>query len=421
MLHPYVGETMDKTLAFVTPWYGENIPGGAEAACRSLVQVLAARVANVEVLTTCVRDFRANWSENHHPAGAANETGIIVRRFPVRRRDTRRFDEINAVLMQGRTVSRDDERVFLEEMINSPALYDYMREHCDRYIFLFIPYMFGTTYWGHQVCPENSVLIPCLHDESYARFESFREMFRAVRGAIFLSEEERDLALGLYGISAEKACVGGLPVDCSWTGNGERFARKYGLRNFILYAGRADKGKNADLLIDYYCRYAEESDGASTLVFIGDANDLRVPQSPAGHIVKLGFLPQQDKYDAYAAAALLCVPSVVESFSIVTMESWLAGAPVLANAECAVTAGHCRRANAGLYFSGYEEFREMLLELTRNEELAAKLGQQGREYVIRNFAPERIAERYLSGLQTWICPQANPCEVQVSQAQSGSI
>ncbi|HWR50263.1 MAG TPA: hypothetical protein VN428_04100, partial [Bryobacteraceae bacterium] len=189
---------MDKTLAFVTPWYGENIPGGAEAACRSLVKTLSARGLKVEVLTTCVRDFRANWSENHHPAGTTMETGIPVRRFPVRRRDTRRFDEINAVLMQGGTVSRGEEQVFLSEMINSPALYDYIGEHRGEYVFFFMPYMFGTTYWGSRVCPEQSVLVPCLHDEAYARFESFRQMFHSVRGSIFLSEEERDLAVALY-------------------------------------------------------------------------------------------------------------------------------------------------------------------------------------------------------------------------------
>jgi glycosyltransferase involved in cell wall biosynthesis len=393
---------MDKTLAFVAPWYGENIPGGAEAACRSLAKTLAARGLNVEVLTTCVRDFRANWSENHHPPGTTTEAGVAVRRFPVRSRDTRRFDEINAVLMQGRSVSREEEQVFLAEMINSPALYDYMRRHCDRYVFLLIPYMFGTTYWGSRACPEHSVLIPCLHDEAYARFESFHEMFRAARGAIFLSEEERDLALSLYGIAPEKTCIGGLPVNCDWTGDGQRFARKYGLRDFILYAGRADKGKNADLLIRFYRRYAEQVDGAPKLVFIGDAHDLCIPRSFAGRILKLGFLPQQDKYDAYAAAAVLCVPSVVESFSIVMMESWLAGTPVLVNAECSVTTGHCRRANGGLWFAGYEEFREMLLELTRDKELTAMVGHQGREYVARNFVPERIAERYLSPLQGWI-------------------
>ncbi|MFB3918332.1 MAG: glycosyltransferase family 4 protein [Terriglobales bacterium] len=392
---------MDKTLAFVAPWYGDNIPGGAEAACRSLAKALAARGLNVEVLTTCVRDFRANWSENYHPAGATSETGILVRRFPVRGRDTRRFDEINAVLMQGRTVSRGEEQAFLAEMINSPALYDYMRRHCDRYIFLFIPYMFATTYWGSRACPEQSILIPCLHDEAYARFESFREMSHAVRGAIFLSEEEKDLAVRLYGIHPDKTCVGGLPVDCAWTGDGARFARKYGLRDFILYAGRADKGKNADLLIDYYCRYAEDVDGAPKLVFIGDANELHIPRSFSDRIVKLGFVPQQDKYDAYAAAAVLCVPSVVESFSIVMMESWLAGTPVLANADCAVTAGHCRRSNGGLYFSGYEVFREMLMELMRRRQLAATLGRQGREYVLHRFSHDRIADTYLGALHRW--------------------
>ena len=194
--------------------------------------------------------------------------------------------------------------------------------------------------------------------------------------------------------------VVGAPVNSDWKGDPRRFTRKYGLSKFFLYAGRTEKGKGADILVDYFCRYLDETRRAETLVFIG-GGDLEVPQAYRSRIIKLGFLPAQDKYDAYAAATALCVPSVMESFSIVMMESWLAGRPVIVNAQCAVTTNFCRQSNGGLYFSDYEEFREILKLFTEDHRLCAALGANGREYVLRNFHPRAVAGRYLRALERW--------------------
>jgi len=84
-------------------------------------------------------------------------------------------------------------------------------------------------------------------------------------------------------------------------------AWQHGVRDLLLYAGRTDKGKNADLLIEWYCRYADETEPGRTLVFIG-GGEVHVPDSQQSRIVQLGFLPQQDKYGCYAAALVFCVP-----------------------------------------------------------------------------------------------------------------
>ena len=43
-----------KTLAFVTPWFGEKIPGGAEMELRGLTSHLHEAGVSLEILTTCV-------------------------------------------------------------------------------------------------------------------------------------------------------------------------------------------------------------------------------------------------------------------------------------------------------------------------------------------------------------------------------
>jgi len=391
---------MGVKLSFVIPWYGSNIAGGAESLCRSVVNALHEAGTHVEVLTTCVEQFSSDWNHNFHPEGTTVEHGVAVRRFAVRERDVQKFDRVNIKLMHNLPVTPEEEQVFVTEMVNSLGLYDFISTHRNEYIFLFIPYMFGTTYYGSMVCPERSVLVPCLHDEAYARMQVFRRMFQQVRGLICNSYEEMQLARQLYGLDPERMAVVGAPVNSDWTGDPCRFTRKYGLSNFFLYAGRTDKGKGADILVDHFCRYLDETRRTESLVFIG-GGDLEVPEAYRSRIIQLGFVPAQDKYDAYAAAIALCVPSVMESFSIVMMESWLAGRPVIVNAQCAVTTNFCRQSNGGLYFSDYEEFREILNLFAEDRKLCAALGANGREYVLRNFHPRAVASRYLRALERW--------------------
>jgi len=385
---------------FVIPWYGESIPGGAESLCRSLVKALLGLGIQAEVLSTCVERFGSDWNHNFHPEGTTVEAGVTVRRFQVRQRDTAVFDQVNYKLMHNLPMTSADERVFVTEMINSPRLYEFIADRQADYVFLFIPYMFGTTYFGSQVCPERSVLIPCLHDESYARMHVMQQMCESARGLVFNSAEERRLAERLYHLDPTRLVVLGVPVSCDWSADAQRFRNKYGLSNFFLYAGRTEKGKGADLLVEYFCRYLGDTSCAEKLVFIG-GGDLEIPQAFRSQIIKLGFLPVQDKYDAYAAAIGLCVPSLMESFSLVTMESWLAGRPVIGNAQCAVTKDFCNQGNGGLYFSDYSEFREILNLYVKDPGLCAALGANGRQFVLDNFRPDIVASRYRQAVSDW--------------------
>ena len=75
---------------------------------------------------------------------------------------------------------------------------------------------------------------------------------------------------------------------------------------------------------------------------------LPIPDHP--RIRHLGFLDDQDKFDALAAADLLLMPSYYESLSMVALEAWALGKPVLANGRCEVLRGQCIRSQAGLYY-----------------------------------------------------------------------
>lgn len=381
-------------LAFVTPWYG-NIPGGAESECRRTVENLKKHGVEVEILTTCVKEFLSDWSTNFYKEGTYDLNGIIIRRFMVRKRDTVLFDKINYKLMRNLKISSEEEQIFMREMVNSPNLYSYISEHSADYdYFLFIPYMFGTTYYGSRIYPEKSILIPCLHDESYAYLDIYKTMFENVKGIIFHASPEKVLANRLYNLS-NKQTVLGEGIDMDFAYEPDRFREKYGIKNdFILYAGRKEAGKNVPLLIDFFCRYKKHNKNELKLVLIGSGT-IEIPSENKNDIIDLGFVPLQDKYDAYAAATFLCQPSLNESFSIVIMESWLCKSPVLVHGDCAVTKDHCIKCNGGLYFNDYYEFEGCLDFYMENPETRKIMAENGMSYVVGNFSWDKIVEKYI--------------------------
>ncbi len=384
-------------ITFVLPWYGPDLPGGAEAEARRTIQNLQQAGVEVEVFTTCTRDLYADWGKNYHQPGTTTISGTTVHRYPVEPRDRQAFDRINGRLMHNLPIGAGDAQVFLEQMIRSPRLIEAIQVQAADRLYVFMPYMFSTTYYGVLAAPDRALMIPCLHDEAYARLPIYQDMFAAARSLMFYTEAEKQLAARLYPPHANqlRAVLGG-GVDNDRIADGDRFRRKYGLDGpLILYAGRREAGKNTPLLLDYWSRYWREEgqQRGARLVLLG-SGDVAIPPEAAAGIIDLGFVSVEDKTDAYAAVDIFCMPSIHESFSIVLMESWLAGTPVLVHADCAVTLEHVVRSNGGLYFASYDEFAATISYLLDNPATAAHLGQQGRAYVLANYPWDIIIPRY---------------------------
>ncbi len=390
---------MPDTLAFVAPWYGPDIPGGAEAECRATARALRNRGVPVEILTTCARDHASPWAD-HHPDGVTEEDGFVVRRFKVRPRDPERYGRLQWRLNHGGTLTSFEEEDFVRESVNSNDLYAYLGGERDRYWYAFIPYCFGTTWEGALVAPERSLLIPCLHDEPFAQLKWTRRILRAVRAVCFHVPAERALAESLAGADAERFHLVGEGVDAPPPGDGARFRRTHRVLDpFILYAGRKAAEKNTPLLVEYFARYKLTHPGSRLKLLLIGSGGVRIPGRLSADILDLGFVPLQDKADAYAAALALCQPSLLESFSLVMMEAWLAGAPSLVHGRCAVTRDHCLASNGGLFFEDYFEFVEALELLARDEALRQRMGEAGRAYVLANYTWDRVTDNYLAVLR----------------------
>lgn len=392
-----------KPIALVVPWYGDDIKGGAEQACNYLAHSLQQAGAQVEVFTTCVREASADRGKNTMEAGMHVESGISVRRFPVKAQNLQLFGPANLKLYHGEKVTLEEERHYYDEDINSPAMYEYIQDNKDAYrCFIFTPYLYGPSYHGSRACPDNCVMIPCFHDEGYAHMSLTREMAERMKGMAFLSEPEKDLAYNLYDLSNVHTEVLGTGIDTDWyeSCSAARFREKYQIhQDFILYAGRKDPGKKADQLLEFFRKYIAANPKRNLdLVLIGGGH-MDIPGECQDRVHDLGFVSVEDKHDAYAACAILCNPSYYESFSIVIMEAWLAKRPVLVSEHCAVTKNFCLETDGGLYFRDYPSFAGTVDYLLGHPQVADQMGKNGFEYVMEHFTHEMIAKKYLCFLE----------------------
>jgi glycosyltransferase involved in cell wall biosynthesis len=391
-------------ITIVSPWYGPATTGGAETQARSLARALHALGVDVRVWASTARDSFHPDDTDHYPPGTSELDNIPLWRFKPAVPDQHgipHFFRKHPDLLPPLDGFAPHELQLLGSLLSSDELYAAVLAERDCTRFVFIPYPFPTTFWGALLAPERSFLLPCLHDEPYARYATYRYLFRQVRGMLANSHPEADLARRLYGLADEQVHVPGEGIDLSPRGDGAAFRRQYELPDklpLLLYVGRRDERKNIALLLAYIGEYWARR-GCSLRLLLAGRDPLHIPSSldaccsPDAPLLDLGFISEQDKHNACAAADLFVLPSLYESFSIVLMEAWLQGTPALVHRDCAVTADHARRSGGGLAFGDFGSFAAALDVLLGDAKLRQTLGARGREYVLATCDWAEVARR----------------------------
>jgi glycosyltransferase involved in cell wall biosynthesis len=379
-------------IAVVVQRYGADINGGAEQHARYVAERLA-RHASVEVVTTCARDY-VTW-KNELPAGVEQVNGITVRRFPVaHERKPHEFGRRSVQVFEKQHSLADEIRWLDSEGPASPALLQYVESAAAGLDFVVLfSYRYYHAWHLARRIPEKAVIVPTAERDPAIGLSMFGPVLRGVRGLMYNSPEERAMIQAAANNAAVPGVVVGVGSDVPERTDPERFRKKFKMkRPFAIYIGRIDENKGCPELFSHFQRYASAFPRGLDLVLIGRAI-IDVPKHPRIH--HLGFLDDKDKFDALAASDLLIMPSYFESLSMVALEAWALGRPVLANAHCDVLKGQCLRSNAGLFYESYEEFVEALYSLESNGPLNARLGKNGREFFKRNYAWPVIERKYL--------------------------
>lgn len=380
-------------LAFVVQRYGLEINGGAELHCRWVAEHMK-KYTEVEVLTTCAFDY-ITWN-NHYSEGEEAINGIPVKRFPViRPRNPERFGRIQNHVLKNEHTFDEELKWLQEEGPLAPALIDYIRGHQDDYdYFVFFSYRYYHSYWGISALPRQSILVPTAERDAVIHLHLFKDLFRKPRAIIYNSIEEKNM---IHTISRNEEIPGevvGVGTEIPRKFSSEEFRQKFGVSgDYAIYIGRIDCNKGCDQLFTYFLRFKQEVPTGMKLVLVGSSK-LHIPVHP--DIVYLGFLSEEEKFSALAGASVLMMPSFFESLSMVTLEAWALGKPVLANARCEVLKGQCLRSRAGLFYETYPEFRETMKLLLRFPQLREAMGKNGEDYFRRHYSWDVIESKYRS-------------------------
>jgi len=387
-------------IAFIVQRYGLEILGGSEYHCRLVAERMAA-THDVEVLTTCARDY-ITW-ENTYSEGAEQVHGVTVRRF--RNAHTRDIDAFNKysdwIFHSAHT--REDEMSWLKQQGPwCPALIDYLNLHHHAYdVLIFFTYLYAPTVLGLSIDPSRSILVPTAHKEPAIELDIYKEMFAKPAAVAFNTEVERTFLRAMFDIRAIGQETVGCGVDLlvdreqlnrQVPGSEERlFRRRHNLHGpFFLYGGRIDAGKGCDQLFDYFEGYRGQ-DGPADLVLMGTQ---LMPLPDAPWLRFAGLLSERERLRALEAATVVVVPSPFESLSLLALEAMALGTPVLCNARSEVLVDHCRRSHAGLYYASREEFVESANVLLADRGLRQRLGDNGRAYVRHNYHWDVILSKY---------------------------
>jgi glycosyltransferase involved in cell wall biosynthesis len=391
-------------ITLVTPFYGPDTAGGAETQARHLVSALHTLGVDIRVWCSTVRDsFHLN-EQRYYTAGHDMLDSVPIWRFVP---SAAGADGVPLFFQHHPTLLPPLERFTIHELrllgslTGSDELYEAILSERLHSRFIFIPYPFPTSFWGALLATDRSFLLPCLHDEPYARYATYHYLFNQVQGILCNSYPEAELVRRLYDVPAERVHVPGEGIDLLPQGDAAAFRAQFlpaivdGAEPepyLLLYVGRRDETKNIWLLLAYLREYWARR-GTPLKLLLAGRDPIDLPRNLQPLVYDLGFLSEQQKHDAYAAVDLFVQPSLYESFSIVLMEAWLQGTAALVHADCAVTADHCRRSGGGLAFKNFGTFAAALDLLLPQPQLRDTLGVRGRDYVLATCDWEDVARR----------------------------
>jgi glycosyltransferase involved in cell wall biosynthesis len=388
-----------RRIAFVTTRYGAEIVGGAEAVVRDAALGLVGRGWDVQVLATCaVNPY--TWA-NELPEGLSEDNGLLVRRFAnIVSTSASEEHRVHGNIYYGQSTTLDEQVTWLNALFRAPGMFDALvRERDDFDAFVFAPYLFWNTTVCMPIVADRAVVMPCLHDESYAHLDVMRHVLSLPASVWFLSGPEHDLAHSLGPVTPRHTVIGsGMDVPKDYAP--DEFREEYGIDEpFILYLGRREADKGWPWLLDVFA----STKNRVKLVSAGSGHP-DVPPRLRGRVIDIGYLTTEQRNSALAAALAYVQPSLKESYSRTTMESWLAGRPVLVRRGSEVVEWHFSRCEGGLVFGNSVELGKHLARFLNNPEAAKEMGERGRTYVMEHYQWPQVLERMERDIMSFAQP-----------------
>lgn len=389
-------------IAIVSPRYGTDVTGGAELLARLLAEHLD-KYYEITVISTKAVDY-LTW-QDHYTNSKENINGVEVLRFSVDKpRTIKETQETTDLVFANKNHTLKDEEFWQKTQgPYSSSLLKYLKRNKNKYdLFLFVPYLYATTYFGMQIVKEKAVLIPAAHDEPTLYLDLFKTMFNKASGIIASTIEELELINKTFPLTKNiPSLISAIGIeDIPKISNKDilEVKKKFKINKpYMLFLGRIEPGKGSIELFNYFLRYKKEANNDIQLVLAGK-DVTAIPDHP--DIKFLGFVSVKEKFALLKSCQFLINPSPFESLSLIVLEAWKMKKPVLVSAKCEVLKGQSSRANAGLWYENYQEFKEMTNWLIANKSKTNQMGENGLQYVTSNYEWAVIENKITNFLNT---------------------
>lgn len=410
---------MKKKIAFIPVRYGKDINGGAETHCRSLAERLTPYY-NVEVLTTCIKDYKT--CRNELPEGIEILNNVTIRHFlaqPINAEKTKLYQKtakigrkirrtlfqlgilqhITNIIPNWTLNTKQEIKLLKSQGFYSPSLFSFINENKDDYsVFIFITYSFPLSYFGIDLVPEKSIFIPTAHNESSLFRSVYTKLFHQAAHIAFNSKAEQSLCKSIFGKNMAPNSIVSVGIETEPPIKWSDVKNKYQLpENYIMYLGRVDKGK-INTLIENFLIYKKKYGGQIKLVLTGGiyTNKIKNPD-----IIYTGFVNDNEKTTIIQQAKVIINPSKFESLSLILLEAMYYKKPVLVNGNCSVLKEHCILSNyASIYYTNKHTFISQLHKLVMDEGLRTEMGIKGFNYVKTNYDWNIIINRLISIIES---------------------
>ena len=225
---------------------------------------------------------------------------------------------------------------------------------------------------------------------------------------IAVSRFTKDSLVKYAGVAADEVRVvpNGIDMD-PFLNSADRgtLRKRFGLgtKPIVLFVGRLGASKGLEVLIRAFGESGSRL--AACLLIVGSGSteysaQLRRLSSSLGlgdRVVFTGRLDQADLNEAYAASAVVVLPSLMEGFGMSVLEAMASGRPCIATRVGAVPE-IVLPSRAGLLVppGDSDALSKALQEVLGDPGEARRMGDRGREFANSEFTAERMVERTLA-------------------------
>ncbi len=195
------------------------------------------------------------------------------------------------------------------------------------------------------------------------------------------------------------------PLDFKKFVNGNRniIREQYQINDdfLLLYVGRLSKEKNLEMLLKAFAILLKKGDKKLNLFLVGGGpaeKELKILANNLGierRVIFVGMVSYEEVANYYAAADLFVMPSITETFGIVTAEAQAAGLPVVAVDADGNNEVVCSGVTGLLTENHSEHFANTIDSLLNDHVKMVHMSKSAKQRA-ENFAVERVVLKLLA-------------------------